>query len=504
MSRVRVNIAANIAGQSWQILLAIICTPFYIKLLGIEAYGLIAFYIVLQSITQILDLGLGTTVNREVARLSGKVDPVDRSALARFVGTVERWYWLLGSVLGAALFFAVPHITSWWLQPGQLPQEDLIDSARMIGLIAFLQWPSIFYQCGLLGLQRQVVLNAIQAPFSGLSSIGGLVFIWLGPRSVSALIAWQAGIMLIQLCVVYVYFWKHIGVPRASTRVDLTILRGHWRFSLGMSGISITGLILTHLDKLILSRLLTLESFGHYSLAGTLAKGLYVLITPVFNAYFPRFSALVSDHDNASMRLAYHSAAQLMAVLILPLAAIVALFSNEIALLWLRNSEIAAEVSPLASLLVLGTCFNGLMNIPFALQLAHGKTSIGLYINICLVIILVPAIIFATSHYGATGGAAMWAVANGLYVLVGVPITHKYLLVGETGNWLIRDVLPPLIVSVIVVGLGRMLIPHGLGALLSLITLAGLWILATLCASMSAMHIRRWGQIFVANFLAPR
>jgi O-antigen/teichoic acid export membrane protein len=146
MSRVRFNIAANIAGQSWQILLSIICTPFYIKLLGIEAYGLIAFYVVLQSITQILDLGLGATVNREVARLSGKTDPADRSVLARFVGTVERWYWLLGCVLGAALFFAVPHIASWWLRPDQLPREDLIDSARVIGLIAFLQWPNAFYQ----------------------------------------------------------------------------------------------------------------------------------------------------------------------------------------------------------------------------------------------------------------------------------------------------------------------------------------------------------------------
>jgi O-antigen/teichoic acid export membrane protein len=348
------------------------------------------------------------------------------------------------------------------------------------------------------------VLNAIQAPFSGLSAIGGLLFIWLGPRSVSALLAWQAGVLLIQLCVFYVYFWKHIGVSRSSTQVDLKILRGHWRFSLGMSGISITGLILTHLDKLILSRLLTLESFGHYSLAGTLARGLYVLITPVFSAYFPRFSALVADNDHSSMRLAYHSAAQLMSVLILPLAAIIALFSNEIALLWLRNAAIAADVSPLASLLVLGTCFNGLMNIPFALQLAHGKTSIGFYINIGLVLVLVPAIIFATSHYGATGGAAMWAVANGLYVLVGVPITHKYLLVGESENWLLRDVLPPLIVSVVVVGLGRMLVPHGLGVLLSLISLAGLWALATLCAAMSAGHIRKWGQIFVANSLRPR
>jgi len=40
VNRVRFNVAANIAGQVWSVLLAIICTPF--KLLGIEGYALIA------------------------------------------------------------------------------------------------------------------------------------------------------------------------------------------------------------------------------------------------------------------------------------------------------------------------------------------------------------------------------------------------------------------------------------------------------------------------------
>jgi O-antigen/teichoic acid export membrane protein len=504
MSRVRFNIAANLAGQMWFVFLAIVCTPFYIKLLGIEAYGLIAFYLVLQSMLQLLDFGLGATLNREVARLSGKTDPAHISTLARFVGTIERWYWVLGCGLGVVLFFATPHIAGWWLRPERLSQADFAESAKIFGVLAFLQWPTAFYQSGLLGLQRQVLLNTIQIPLSGLSSIGGLVVIWLGPRSVSGLFAWQAFVLLIQLAFLYMHFWKLVGVPRAAARVDLSVVRENWRFSLGMSGISITGMVLTHLDKIVLSRLLPLEIFGHYSLAGTLARSLYVLITPVFNAYFPRFSALVSGKDLASIRQCYHNAAQVMAALILPLAVIVVLFSREIAYLWLHDPKIAVEVASIASLLVVGTCLNGLMNIPFALQLAYGKTSIGLYINIFLVIVLAPAIIFATSQYGAIGGAVMWAVVNGLYLLIGVPVTHKYLLAGEAGNWVKFDVVPPLVVAVLVVGLGRVLVPHDQGAILSLVTLAFLWALATICAAMSAGHVRRLGQQLVMNFLRSR
>src|SRR3981189_2793642 len=118
MSRVRFNVAATIAGQIWSLPLAIICTPFFIKLLGIEGYALIAFYTVLQATLQILDLGFATTVNREVARLSPKANAVDVRDLGEFAATAQRWYWALGCGTGIVMFFATPHIASTWLNAG--------------------------------------------------------------------------------------------------------------------------------------------------------------------------------------------------------------------------------------------------------------------------------------------------------------------------------------------------------------------------------------------------
>ena len=126
MSRVRVNIAANIAGQAWQVMLAVACTPLYIKLLGIEAFGLIAFYMLVQSITQLLDLGLSATVNREIARLSGNEEAPARRSLGRIVGTIERWYFLLGAVIAVVLCFVIPDLAIWWLRPENLHSSEII------------------------------------------------------------------------------------------------------------------------------------------------------------------------------------------------------------------------------------------------------------------------------------------------------------------------------------------------------------------------------------------
>ena len=76
----KVKLVANFVGTGWSAALQIICIPLYIRFMGIESYGLIGFYLMLQAILQILDFGmLAPTVNREMARYSVRPEEVGRS-----------------------------------------------------------------------------------------------------------------------------------------------------------------------------------------------------------------------------------------------------------------------------------------------------------------------------------------------------------------------------------------------------------------------------------------
>jgi hypothetical protein len=67
LSKFKLNTLANYAGRFWLNLLSFLLVPVYLHYLGVEAYGLIgAFYAVI-SFINLLDLGLSTTVSREVA-----------------------------------------------------------------------------------------------------------------------------------------------------------------------------------------------------------------------------------------------------------------------------------------------------------------------------------------------------------------------------------------------------------------------------------------------------
>jgi len=45
--------------------------PLYIKYLGIEAYGLIGVFAILQAWLRLLDMGMKPAINREMARFTG-------------------------------------------------------------------------------------------------------------------------------------------------------------------------------------------------------------------------------------------------------------------------------------------------------------------------------------------------------------------------------------------------------------------------------------------------
>ena len=74
MSQLKRNMVANLIGRAWDRIVVLVCIPFYLKFLGIEAYGLVGFYAALLGIFVMIDLGFGKTLNRELARLSALDD----------------------------------------------------------------------------------------------------------------------------------------------------------------------------------------------------------------------------------------------------------------------------------------------------------------------------------------------------------------------------------------------------------------------------------------------
>lgn len=438
--------------------MSVIFLPIYIRYIGIEAYGIIGFFAALQSLFFILDLGLSATVNRELARRSSTAVQADDTR--DLVRTLEWIYWPTGALIAILVWAVAGLLAEHWLKLASLSVEQAATALRLLGIATALQWPVSFYAGGLSGLQRQVTLNVLNVVFATMRAVGAVCVLWLIAPTIEAYLWWQAGISALQGAVYASVTWTMLSGGSRAPSFQLSQLRQVGGFAVGITGVTILSFLLTQTDRIVLSRILPLDDFGVYAFAASLAFALLRLVQPIVTAVYPRYSQLAATGDLSAMIVFYHRTNQAISATVLPVTAVAAAFAQDLLLLWTGDRALSAASAPIFALLVMGSALNGLMNLPYALQLAHGWTRLAFWINIVSVCIVVPAIWTMGREFGGVGAAFVWPALNLGYVIIAIPLMHRRLLPGEMLRWYWADIFPPLAASLLVVLVWRIAVPR--------------------------------------------
>lgn len=444
--RLERNLLVGLANSSWSALISLAVVPLYLKYLGIESYGLIGFYATTQALFQLLDMGMAPTINREVARCSASGDMREARNLLHSLAVI---YWCVAVAILILVFALAPVISQYWLQSKTLSPNTILHAVILMGVVVAARWPVGLYQGALMGAQRQAVSGGINIGMVTLGNLGAVAVLALVSPTIEAFFIWQAVVGLVYAEVMRRAARRVLGVEK-SQKFDWHSLKRVWRFSVGMSVVALSGIIFTQIDKILLSKLLGLAEFGQYMLATLLVSGLYVLVTPFFNVAYPRFSALVASGHIAQLKDFYRLCTRILATVLFPLAMLLVLCAEDLVMIWTGNVLIAAGVAPVIALLAIGSALHGIMYLPYALQLAYGKTRLPIVITLTLIVLLVPLIVLLTLSFGAKGAAVAWLVLHVMYLIIGTWLTHRQLLKGVALIWVFQDVGIPFMVATVV------------------------------------------------------
>jgi O-antigen/teichoic acid export membrane protein len=453
----KANITANFVGNGWAALIALIFVPIYLKYIGAEGYGLIGIFASLQVVLSLLDSGLSTSLNKEMARLNvlrGK-----EQQMRNLVKTLGSVYWGMALVAGLIALCLSPLLARYWVHPVNLDVQTITYAFMLLSISLVFQFPSGFYSGGLLGLQRQVMLNVIRIVFATLKSVGALVVLVFVSKSVLAFFGWTLFVAILQSFTLKFILWHYLPKTESKAIFDVQELKNIWRFAAGMVGISLTAILLTQVDKIILSKVLSLEQFGFYTVACTLGLVISQIVGPLTQSYFPKFSALISLNKIEELKNLYHQGCQLISVLVLPATFILFFFSKELIFIWTHNETTVTNTWLVASVYTLGTGLNGLIGIPYQLTLAYSWTKLAFYQNIFFLCLMIPLTIYLSLHYGALGGALSWAVINLLYFLITPTLIHNKILKNEKAYWYWHDSFKLLLVCITTIYLAKYSIP---------------------------------------------
>lgn len=463
--------------------------PIYIKYLGIEAYGLIGVFAMLQAWLALLDMGMTPTLNREMARFTGGAHTAE--SICDLVRSMEVVSLIFAFLIAAGLWCASDWLGLHWLQLDKLSPEAASEAIAIMGLIAAMRIIESVYRGALLGLQIQVWINSVSAALATLRGVGAVaVLYWISP-SIQAFFIWQACISLVTLIIFGFRVYHALPIPLRRARFSRRALMEIWHFARGMIITTLLSLLLMQADKLILSRLLSLEIFSIYMLAATVANALGLLIIPISQSYYPKFTELITRRDKLGLIAAYHQGAQLMTVMLVPATLILVFHGEFLLVLWTGNMALAQNTATLVALLAIGTTFNGLMHIPYMLQLACGWSSLAAKVNLVAVTVLIPILFWAVPRYGAIGAAWVWVSVNVGYIFIAVHFMYRRLMPKEKNTWYWRDITLPALGASGAAFLGEWLFPINLSLIAQLVWLMATGAAAFILALMAAPNLKK-------------
>lgn len=436
------NVLATYASQIYVTLIGIFMVPVYVRYMGPEAYGLVGFFAMIQALFQLLDMGLTPTMARETAVFNGGAgDPLTLRRLTRALEGV----FVAMAMLGAMLIYAASDaIATGWLKVESLPLEQVRQSIQLIGIAVALRWISGLYRGAVTGFEQLVWLSGFNI------SIATVRFIFVVPffiivGAAPVLFFWyQVAVAALELALLVAKTYRLLpAVPgHERTPWDWTPLRTVLKFSLSIAFTSSIWVLVTQTDKLLLSKLLSLSEYGYFTLAVLVAGGVGVISAPIASVLLPRLTRLCAQGDEVGMIGLYRQATQWVSIIAAPAALMLAFFAEHILSAWTGNSVIARHSASILALYALGNAFMALVAFPYYLQFAKGDLKLHLLGSGLFVVVLIPALVWATIRYGVVGAGYAWLGANVVYFIVWVPKVHQRFFPGLHLKWLTQDVLP--------------------------------------------------------------
>lgn len=433
------NILANYSTSITAILLATLFTPIYIGYLGIEAFGIIGFINSLLIFIGFLDLGIGSSINREMAR---HYKTASQSVyIYQLTNALQIIYIAIG-IFSALIFIGLsPFLATEWFNAKNTDIATVKYAFIILSITIACRWPYSFFSSTLRGMQLQVLLNVHEIFWSVMRFVGCWVLLKYFNANLISFLWYQCIIIALQTTGSFFLTWYFLPSVKNTPRFNFKVVRSIAGFagSMGVGAILVAFIFET--DKLVLSNILPGPQYGYYMFSVGLAVLVYNISMPICMAVFPHFTRFFHDNKMNLLEQDFHKYTRILAVLLIPFSLILFTFTKEILWLWTKNEAIVTNTVNLIRIMLAGTVLHAFMAVPHVLLLAMGKTKFIIRSHAVALCLIVPLTIFLSTHYGAKGGAIGYAVIFGGYFIVQAPLIIKFYLPGNIIKWYWNDIL---------------------------------------------------------------
>ena len=453
------NVGWNLLGGTFAGVAVVIATPVFVARLGLEGYGIVGLWLVMQIVLSILDVGMGATV---VKAFAGSSPDLEGQAFRRdLLRTLERFYWGVAAALALILVLSAELIARHWLTSSTIGSVQIAHALQLMSVALAAQFPMALYANGLAGLQEHRRMNLLQI-VGNVLRYGGGVLTLLWRADVVSFFVTQAVVASLQTLVTRYALRRLVVSPGAPPAVPrLALVKAMWSYSAGMGLSALGSVAIANADRLALTALQPAAELGKYSIAFTATGLLQLAIQPFYRSFFPRYAELVAAGQPERLRDEYFRSCQLIAGLLIPLGILGMTFAPALLRAWLGRSD--ETVTLVFRCLLFAITCTGLMWLPAAFQQAHGWTRLHATMIGGALLVGAPLMIWAIKILGTVGATTVWVIHGLSGITIELWLLHRRLLIGELWDWCRAVLVPPLVLVVPMAALSAWAMPGNLG-----------------------------------------
>ncbi|MES2794771.1 MAG: oligosaccharide flippase family protein [Bacteroidota bacterium] len=446
LSLLKRNITANFFGTFWSIFSIYFFLPFYLKFLGEEAYGLILFASSIQAVIFLFDAGFSSVLRRELA-----IETDSKSRMQRnfsLIRNIETFYGIIFISIGLIVVAFSPLFAKYWFILKSLSKNEISYAIVLMVFNAIFQMQSSLYNGALLSMNKQAKANFFQFIFS-LFRNGLVIFVIMKFPTVLSFLIWQFLVVIIYILfqrkVLFSYF--NVEDKKNSTYFDLKILKETWKVGGLFLSISILSTFNSQLDKIIISKLMTLNHLGYYNTSYTLGQILVAICGPFATAITPLLINSYFNQDKNKTSLFFHKFAKLATIISTVIGITLLMNSYRIISIWTNNTHFANETIPINYLMIVSGLLLASQVIPYALAVASADLKPIIYTCLINIGFTLPAYYWFGKTYGLIGFGWVWLISNAFMLFVNVYFYLRKSLQDEYLKWLFQDFLIPIVVA---------------------------------------------------------
>jgi O-antigen/teichoic acid export membrane protein len=392
------NTLWNLAGSGAPLIVALICIPYLLRVLGAEGFGVLTLVWALIGYFSLFDFGVGKALTYELGRRSG----ANLSDLAPYVRAGIGLTAATGVIGAIVIALLAEPLSDRWLNIGTAWRSDAFAAFLIAAIGIFPTTISSGLRGALEGTYRFSASNINRIILGSLMFALPAWSVFFHGKSLWAATLYMVCARLV-LMLAMLYQLRHFLV--ASGRLERTHLASLFNYGIWVAVTGIIGPLMVFGDRFFVSAAVGPELLSQYAIPQEALQRLLLIPAAICGALLPRLASIPRNQ----ISLAYQKNFKRVAWVMFAICSAAALLSYPLLTIWI-SKDFAKSALLVTLILTAGICINGMSMVSYTVIHALGQPKITAIFHIIELGIYIVLLWGLTKIFGLPGAAIAWTV----------------------------------------------------------------------------------------------